>query len=465
MKLLILGGGPAGLNAAVRGRSLGAAVTVIERNRVGGISLNEGPAPVRTLARAARLMRDVQLWPTFGLSGPAPRLNVAAALANARRVAHYAHTDKRVDEQLRSLGVELIEGSGDARFVDPHTIATPDGRTWQGDRVVIAAGGHARHLSIPGAELGLVYTDVRTLTALPQRIAIVGGADTGCQLASILADFGSEVLILERSQRLNQRADQDISQALTAAFAQRGIQVVTDASAERLVRGEAGVQLHYRVGDAVRRADVDAVFFAVGWPGNLDGLNLGAAGVTAERGFIPVNDWLQTNVPHIFAVGDINGRSMLVPSARHEGRISAENAVRGNCERVAHSVVATGSFTDPEYGSVGLTETQARESADCVSAVVHYDVVPRAVIDSRTDGFCKLVVDRKSHLLLGAHVLGEYSAEIIQVAAVCMTAKMRVEELAAVQLAFPTFTEALGMAAQRIVRELGLVHTFEFREQ
>ncbi len=465
MKLLILGGGPAGLNAALEGRLLGAEVTLLERNRVGGISLNEGPAPVRTLARAARLMRDVQSWSVFGLTGPPPRLDLAAALANAKRVAHYAHTDKRLDEHLRSLGVELVEGVGAARFVDPWTVATPDGRIWKGDRFIIAAGGHAGRLSIPGAELGLVYTDIRTLTTLPQRIAIIGGADTGCQLASILADFGSQVLMLEHSQWINPRADPEISRALTATFAKRGIQVITTASAERLMRADGGVELYYRVGDQVRRALVDAVFFAVGWPGNLDGLNLGAAGVTTERGFIPVNDWMQTNVPHIFAAGDINGRSMLVPSARHEGRISAENALLGNLQRVAHAVVPTGSFTDPEYGSVGLTETQARGRADCVSAVVRYDEVPRAVIDSRTEGFCKLIVDRQSRHILGAHVLGEYSAEIIQVAAVSMAAHMRVEELAAVQLAFPTFTEALGMAAQRIVRELGLVRTVEFREQ
>lgn len=465
MKLVVLGGGPAGLNAALRARQLGAEVTLIERRRLGGTSLNEGAAPVRTLARAARLLRDAQSWTTFGLTGTAPTVDLVATLENVKRVAHYTHDQKRLDEHVRSLGVDVVDAAGEARFEDPQVVSTADGRTWRAERIIIAAGGHARRLSIPGAELGFVYTDIRHLTAVPHRIAVIGGADTGCQLASILADFGCDVLLLEHAERINRRADQEISHALTGAFAKRGIQVTTGATVERLTSAGNGVELFYRADDRSRSSLVDAVFFAVGWPGNLDQLNLTAAGVKTDAGFIPVNSWMQTNVPHIFAVGDINGRSMLAPSARHEGRIAAENALRGNRRTVAHEIVATGSFTDPEYGSVGLTEEQARGRHDYVVAVVRYDEVPRAVIDARTDGFCKLIVDRQSRRLLGAHVLGEYSAEIIQVAAVCMAAGMCIEEFARIQLAFPTFTEALGLAAQRIALELGMVSSSEFREQ
>jgi pyruvate/2-oxoglutarate dehydrogenase complex dihydrolipoamide dehydrogenase (E3) component len=254
MRLLVLGGGPAGLNAALQGRELGAQVIVIESDRLGGTSINRGPAPVRTLARAARLVHDTQAWPAFGLRGPAPKVDLAATLENAGRVADSAHTEQRLSEHVA------------------------------------------------------------------------------------------------------------------------------------------------------------------------------AAGVAAERGRIPVNDWLQTNLAHIFAAGDVNGRSMLVPSARHEGRLAAENAVLGTRRQVAHEIVPTGSFTDPEYASVGLTEAQAREGYDCAVAVVGYDQLLRAVIDGHAEGFCKLIVERRHRYLLGAHVLGEYSAEVIQVAAVAMAANLRVEQ-------------------------------------
>ena len=180
----------------------------------------------------------------------------------------------------------------------------------------------------------------------------------------------------------------------------------------------------------------------MGWPASVEGLDLHAAGVITERGFIRVNDYLQSNVPHIFAAGDANGRSMLVPSARHEGRLTAENALLDARRSVALDVVPTGSFTDPEYGRVGLTEAQARERYDCAVAVARYDSLARPVIDARAEGFCKLIAERKRRYILRAHVLGEYSAEVIQAAAVAMAANMRVEQLADLQLAFPTFTEA-----------------------
>ena len=456
MRLLVVGGGPAGLNAALQARELNAEVTLIEPDRLGGTSLNRGPAPVRTLARAARLVRDTQAWPAFGLRGPSPQVDLAATLDNARRVAEYAHNEKHLSDYVRATGIELVEGAGPARFVDPNTVAVGDGRSWQADRIIIAVGGHPGRLPIAGAELALTYTDVRALTALPGRVAVIGGADTGCQLASILADFGCQVLLLEYAPRLIPRADQDLSAALGAAFTRRGIEVVTGAGAERLAQVEGGVEVHYRQASGPARRLVDAVFFAVGWPANLDGLELATAGVTAEGGHIPVNDWLQTNVPHIFAAGDVNGRSMLVPSARHEGRLAAENAVLGTRRQVAHEIVPTGSFTDPEYASVGLTEAQARERYDCAVAVIRYDQLLRAVIDGHAEGFCKLIVERRQRYILGAHVLGEYSAEVIQVAAVAMAANLRLEQLAELQLAFPTFTEALGMAAQQLVRKLGV---------
>ena len=456
MRLLVLGGGPAGLNAALQARELNAQVTLIEPDQLGGTSLNRGPAPVRTLARAARLVRDTHAWPAFGLRGPGPQVDLAATLDNARRVADYAHNEKHLGDYVRKTGIELVEGAGPARFVDPNTVAVDDGRSWQADRIIIAVGGHPGRLPIPGAELALTYTDVRALTGLPGRVAVIGGADTGCQLASILADFGCQVLLLEYGPRLIPRADQDIAAELGAAFTRRGIEVVTGAGAERLAQVDDGVEVHYRQASGPARRLVDAAFFAVGWPANLERLELAAAGVASERGRIPVNDWLQTNVAHIFAAGDVNGRSMLVPSARHEGRLAAENAVLGTRRRVAHEIVPTGSFTDPEYASVGLTEAQARERYDCAVAVIRYDQLLRAVIDGHAEGFCKLIVEQRQRYLLGAHVLGEYSAEVIQVAAVAMAANLRLEQLAELQLAFPTFTEALGMAAQTLVRELGV---------
>jgi pyruvate/2-oxoglutarate dehydrogenase complex dihydrolipoamide dehydrogenase (E3) component len=456
MRLLVLGGGPAGATAALQARELGANVTLVEARRVGGTSLNEGPAPVRTLARTARLLRDARSWERFGLRGDPPRVDIAAAVANAERVANYAYEQKRLADFLCSRGIDLVEGAGPAVFQDPHTVSIPDGRTFAGDAIVVAVGGRAGRLPIPGAELAKTYGDIRSLTVLPQSIAVVGGADTGCQLASILADFGVSVTLVEADTTLVPRADQDISTALAESFRVRGITVLTATFVERLERTPTGVTVHYRPGREVSRIAVDDVFFAVGWPGNADTLGSDAVGIETKRGYVLVGDDLRSTLPHVFAAGDVNGNSMLVPSARHEGRVAAENAVLGTHRRFTHDTVPTGSFTDPEYGSVGLTETQAQERYDCEVAVVRYDDLLRAVADGHPEGFCKLIVERHRRYILGAHVIGEYSAEVIQMAAACMEANMRVEQIAELQPAFPTFTEGIGMAAQKIVRQLGI---------
>jgi pyruvate/2-oxoglutarate dehydrogenase complex dihydrolipoamide dehydrogenase (E3) component len=456
MRVLVLGGGPAGLTAALQAAELGAEVTLLERRRVGGTSLNEGPAPVRTLARAARLVRDWGSWETFGLRGPRPEVDLAATLANAERVARYAHDRKRISDHIRVMGVDLVEGVGDARFLDATTVGTVDGRVWSADRVIIAVGGRAGRLPIPGAELALTFEDVRGLRGLPGRVCVIGAADTGCQLTSILADFGCRVWLLERASRIVPGADEDVSVELEHAFRERGIDVITNASVEQLEPLGPGVRVVHRTGEETRTMDVDAAFFAVGWPGNADLIDAATAGIATERGYVVVDDYLRTSVPHIFAAGDVDGHSMLVASARLEGRVAAENAVLGPRRRVVHEVVPVGSFTDPEYASVGLTEAQARARYDCAVAIARYEDLLRPVADGQPEGFCKLIVETGRRQIVGAHVLGEYSAEVIQVVAACMAAGMRVEEVAELQLAFPTFTEGVGMAAQMLVRELGV---------
>jgi pyruvate/2-oxoglutarate dehydrogenase complex dihydrolipoamide dehydrogenase (E3) component len=456
MRVVIVGGGPAGVSAALHAAELGAAVTLIERGRVGGTAYNSGPAPVRTLARAARLVRDWSSWEMFGLRGPRPEVDLAATLANAQRVGAYLHDRKRIADHIQSAGVDLVEEAGDVRFVDAHTLAAADGRTWTADRVIIAVGGKAGRLPIPGADLGLTYEDVRNVTALPERVCVIGAADTGCQLTSILADFGSAVTLVEYGPRIVPRADIDVSVALEQAFRGRGIDVVTGASVHQLERLARGVRVRYRVGGDSRMVDVDAAFFAVGWPGNADLVDAAAAGVITERGYVTVDAFMATNVPHIFAAGDVDGNSMLVSSATIEGRAAAENAVLGPHRRVGHEIVPAGSFTDPEYGSVGLTEEQARTRYDCVVAVARYEDMLRPVADGQPEGFCKLIVETAERKIVGAHVFGEYSAEVIQMVAACMAAGMPVEDVAELQFAFPTFTEGVSQAAQMAVNQLGV---------
>ena len=204
-------------------------------------------------------------------------------------------------------------------------------------------------------------------------------------------------------------------------------------------------------------AEASLAVVAVGWQANTAELNLAAAGVeTDDRGFVRVDPYLRTSAPHIFAAGDVTGRLLLVPPAIQDGFVAATNAVRGPTMTLDEAVNPIGSFTDPEYAQVGLTEAQARAAHDVVAATIHFDATTRTIIDGRTFGFCKLIVDRATHKILGCHVVGERAVEITQVAAIAITAGMRVDELAHVPLSFPTYAGILGRVAASVTRQLNL---------
>lgn len=454
MKVIVVGGGPAGVKAALVSRELGADVTLLESSRLGGTAFNEGPAPVRVLARAARLRADTGLFSTFGLEGNAPSVNFKEVIKNAKRVSAYANEIRQVTAKVRDKGIEVVDEVGPAHFVDTMSLEVSDGRRFEGDRIILAAGGAPRKLSIPGNELGLSFHDLWNMEELPGRVTVVGGSATGCQLASILIDFGAQVDIIEFADRLTPPSDVDISHGLEAAFKARGMNVLTGTRSDAIEASNGRLKVSYTRGEEKGSLETDAVFLMVGWPANLASLNLEAAGITLRGPYIQVDEHLRTNVPEIFVAGDANGVSMFVQSALQQGSVAAHNAVLGPEQVYTPHAVATGSFTEPEYGSVGLSEAKARENHDCIVEVVNYESLPRAVIDARTDGMCKLIFDSKTRTLLGAHVLGSYSAEVIQVAATCMAAGMTVNKIAELELAFPTFTEAIGIAARRICRQL-----------
>ena len=457
-QLIVIGGGPAGATAALRARELGASVALIERGAMGGTCTNDGCVPTRVLARAARLMAVASQYAGYGMDVAQPELDFQRLLARTQAIVYEIHEKKQLIDHLEASGVAVYAGVGEAAFVDPHTVALPDGRQLRGERFILAAGGRARRLDFPGAELALTHGDIWRLQKLPRSVAIVGGAATGCQLAAIFNAFGSAVTVLDVAPGILTAEDSLVAQAMTEAFGRRGIDVAAGIGGiERIEQQGKELALVYRRGEGVQSVVAEAVVLSTGWLGNLDGLNLPAAGVQTDGRYVVADETCRTSAPHIFAAGDIDGRMMLVQSAGYEARIAAENAVLGGQGRKEYQIVPHGGFTDPEYASVGPTEEQARQQSDVAVAVVPYADLDRAVIDGRTEGFCKLIVDRKTHRLVAAHVVGEQALEIVHVAAAGMAAGMWVEQLAELQIAYPTFTAILGLAARRIVAELGVM--------
>lgn len=456
--ILVIGGGPAGVVAALRARELGATVALVERGELGGTCVNDGCVPTRVLAKAARLVRDTAQFPDYGISPVNPALNFRRLLERTREIVQHVHQKKQLHENLRQAGVELFTGVGHASFINEHTIALANGTRLDAEKFIICTGGHARRLSFPGSEYALTYNDIWSLEQLPRSAVVVGGAATGCQLASILAAFGTRVTLLNTSPCLLPGTDPMIADEIISAFRGRGIEVVTGIGGiERIEREGTQLRCCYRLNDAGVELLTEMVILAVGWPGNVEGLNVEAAHVQTERGYIIVDDYLQTSVPHIFAAGDITGRMMLVQSADHQGRIAAENAILGIDRTFTGTMIPYGGFTDPEYAGVGLTEPQARAQTGCAVAVVSYADLDRAVIDQRMTGSFKLIVSRQSRRILGAHVVGEQALEVVQIVVAGIASGARVEQLANLRLAYPTFTAIVEVAARRLARELGVV--------
>jgi pyruvate/2-oxoglutarate dehydrogenase complex dihydrolipoamide dehydrogenase (E3) component len=455
----VIGAGPAGVVAAVRSADLGAKATLVTSAGFGGMAANDGPLPVRTLAHAARLLRDARQLGKYGIAIDEPVLKYSRLLDRVREVVHDVRAHSTFRGLIDSLGVDVHEHTGGVRFTDPNTIVTSSGLRVQADKFIICTGGTSRRLSVPGFELTSTHSDAWSLTAVPPSMLVIGAGATGVQVASIFNAFGTRVQLFQAGPRILSTEDEDVSEAVTAVFRNAGIDVHTSfGEIESFEKTPNGVRLNF-IKDGFRAsAEAALVVVAIGWVANTAGLDLAVAGVeTDRRGFVRVDSHLITSASHIFAAGDITGSLMLVPQAIQAGFIAGTNAVQGPSLTIREDQASpTGSFTDPEYAQVGMTEAQAGRAHSIVTAVVHFDSTTRTIIDGRTTGFCKLIADRATRKILGCHVLGERAVEITQVAAIAIAAGMRIEELAQVPLSFPTYAGMLGIVAAKVTHQLNL---------
>lgn len=451
--IAVIGAGPAGTAAALRAAELGASVVVLEAGRVGGTCVNTGCVPTRVLAKAARLMRETRSADDYGIVVDEPRVDWTAVVARVHERVDAVRSIKREAERFAAAGVDLVH-EGRARFADDHTLVLDSGRRVRAESILVCVGGHSRRLPIPGAELATVPEDVLSLTELPGRVAVIGAGNTGAQLVTVFRSFGSEVTLLDVAPRVLMASDASISRAIAEALTGHGVDVRTGIdTVERLDRQDDGsIRLTWREGGDARTVDVDVVVMATGWPADVEDLGLENAGVEVERSAIPVDRYFRTIVPHILAVGDANGRDMLVQAAQFEGEAAAENAVLGANRRTPHHLLPAGGFTDPDYAGVGLTEEQARDrDPSCVVATVRFAALDRAVIDDRENGFLMLIADRRRELVLGAHAVGENAVEVIQSVTTAMAAGIDVATLAGVRFAYPTYSAVIGNAARALL--------------
>lgn len=454
--VLVLGGGPAGVFAALRAADLGAATTLLTSGELGGMAAADGPVPVRTLAHAARLMRDAGQMGLYGIRIGEPALDYAALLERVRETVRKAQSQSTLRSELQRAGTTIRENAGPCRFIDQHTIATASGEKLSAEKIIVCVGGKARRLSVPGAEYLATHSDAWSLESAPRSMLVIGGGATGLQVASIFAAFGTRVELFEAGSRLLPKEDEDVSAAVAEGFRDRGISIhEAFGSIEAFERGGAGIQMRFSDAEGEHVAEAELAVCATGWCVDADQLSLAAAGIeTDERGYIRADEHGRTSSEDIYAAGDVTGVAMLAPQAMQQGYIAASAALGFPELATARQIVPIGSFTDPEYARVGMTESEARQQAYAMSVSVPFGTSTRPIIDGRTFGFCKLIADRSSRRILGCSVVGDRAVDIVQVAAVAMAAEMSIDRLAYFPLSFPTYAGVLSQAAARLTYRL-----------
>jgi pyruvate/2-oxoglutarate dehydrogenase complex dihydrolipoamide dehydrogenase (E3) component len=456
MDVIVVGAGPAGVMAAMHAAELGAATTLITRDRFGGMAANDGPVPVRTLAHTARLMRESRQLDRYGVAVNEPHLDYPRLLVRVREVIDQVHSHTPFRADLERLGVTICEHAGNAHFVDSHTIECEGGMCLKGDKIILCAGGRSRKLSVPGSELTATHSDAWSLTSIPPSMLVIGAGATGAQVASIFNAFGSQIHLYEAGPRILPTEDEDVSSTVGKAFRDSGIVVherfgVVDG----FQKTSAGVRMLFSKNSEKLGDEAAVAIVAIGWAADTAGLNLATAGVNlSSRGYVLVDSHLQTSQSHIFAAGDITGRLMLVPEGVRDGYVAANNAVSGVMVSADSPINPIGSFTDPEYAQVGLTEAKARATHDIIVSKVPFEDVIRPTIDGRTIGFCKLIVNRTNRTILGCHMVGERAVEIVQMAAIAMAGGIRVDDLAHIPISFPTYADVLFRAISLAALEL-----------
>jgi glutathione reductase (NADPH) len=424
--LVVIGAGSGGLAAAKRAASHGARVAIVEGDRVGGTCVIRGCVPKKLLVYGSvyrHLLEDAASygWRLGGdgaQDGGTFRCDSGALLAAVR--AEVDRLNALHIGLLGKAGVELVRGWG--RFEDPHHVLVHGGddgeRHLHGERILIAAGGRPHRPAIPGAELGWVSDDMFLQEQFPAHVVVVGGGYIACEFACILAGLGVKVTQLVRSDHLLRGFDRELSTTVQEGMEALGIDI-------RLTHSPAAIE--GRPGDLTlisqngERLDCGGLLLATGRRPFLEGLNLEAAGVSCEGHRIPVDADQTTNVPHIFAVGDVTDRVNLTPVAIDEGRAFADTVYGRRPRRVNHDLIASAVFSQPELASVGLSEEAAIERHGPEAVRVHrarFRPMSQALPGRGPRVLLKLVVETTSGRVLGCHMVGEHSAEIIQMAAV-----------------------------------------------
>jgi mercuric reductase len=451
--LVVLGAGSAAREAATRASvDHGASVAIVERGLWGGQCPNNACKPTKQYVVAAELLRDLRAASDLGIDAGAPSFDLARLQA---RKEWLIGTQETWRQRFVDAGYETIDG--EAAFVDRRTVQVGD-RTLTADRILVATGSRTALPPTAGIDdvPWLDHVGLLELTELPPSLLVVGGGAVGLELAQAFARFGSRVTLVQSGEQIAPRSDADTAAEVAGALVDDGVDVLTETLVTEVRRADDGIVAQIERADgSVHELHVARLLLAAGRTPNVEALALERAGVEHGPRGIAVDERLRTNVPGIWAAGDVTATIQLTPVASEQAQVAVQDMFGDGTRTIDYTVIPTAIFTDPELAAVGLTEREARAAGHDVGVAAYRaaDLARpyyAATRDETPRGLLKLVFDRASRRLLGVHAAVRGGAELVQGYAVALRVGATIDDVAATHYAFPTHGEALHYAAETV---------------
>lgn len=446
MKLLIIGAGPGGYETALAAAKRGVEVVLVEAGPVGGTCLNEGCIPTKSFCKNAQLLEQLREAEAFGVSDLAYNFDFKAVTARKNAVVEQLRGG--VESLLSHKLITLVRGK--ASFKDPHTVVVGD-EEYSADYIIIATGSVSASLPVPGADLEGILTskEILDIEELPKKLCVIGGGVIGLEFASIFNSFSCEVTVLEYCKEILPRFDTDLAKRLKQYLGKKGIDINTQSQVLSISKEGDQYKVTFLRKGKEESVVADKVLMAVGRKANVDSLNLAEAGVEFGPRGVVVNEVMQTSQPHIYAVGDINGKMMLAHAAIFQGLVALDHMM-GKDNDIDLSVMPAAVFTSPEAASVGKTEDECKEAGIKVKCLKSFfRANGKAVTMGETEGFCKVIVEEETGLLLGCHLFGPHSSDIVQEVCALISRKSTLKQLQDIIHTHPTLTEVIQSAAHQ----------------
>ncbi len=447
--LIVVGSGPGGYVTAIRASQLGMKTAIVERAELGGICLNWGCIPTKALLRSSEIFHLLHRLKEFGFSADNIQFDLAKIVERSRKVA--AQLSNGVKFLMKKHKITVIEGEAKLTAKNKIAVAGKGAGEYQAKNIILATGAHAR--ALPGLEpdgrLIWTYREALMPPAMPKSLLVIGSGAIGIEFASFFRTLGAEVTVVEVLDRVLPVEDEEISAFAQKAFTRQGMKILTGATVEKLTKAADNVTASIKTKDGKSQSlTVDRVILAVGITGNVENLGLEAAGVKVERGHIVVNQWSETGVPGLYAIGDVAGPPWLAHKASHEGIVAVERiaGIKG-LHPLDVSKVPGCTYCWPQVASVGLTEAKAKAAGREVK-VGRFPYIGngKAIALGETEGLIKTVFDAKTGELLGAHMIGAEVTELIQGYTIAKNLESTEAELMHTIFPHPTLSETMHEA-------------------